>query len=204
MSGRLPLSACLLLLLAACSGPLYAPAPDYRPGDRFVYRDAGGKERVREVVETGPQGVVWRTESGVRFTKIDPFVPMVAWDGRTSVGRAVAVERSGDLWPLRRGARETIRAEFVRTSKKDGTEKRYTEIRECRVNRPRERTVPAGTFSVWKVICRRRHSEDGPVDRTWIWYWSPGLGHWVARVKKDADGGREELELVRFERGGQG
>ncbi len=201
MPGRSPLSACLLLLLAACAGPLYAPAPDHRPGDRFVYRDAEGKGRVYEVVAAGPEGVEWRTDSGVRFTRVDPFAPMVAWDGRTSTGRLVAMEREGGLWPLRRGARETIRAEFVRTSKKTGREERYTEIRECRVNRPRARTVPAGTFTVWKVICTRRRGEDGGVDRTWIWYWSPGLGQWVERVTKDADGSREELELVAFTRG---
>lgn len=192
---------CLLLpvLVAACAGPLYAPAPDYRPGDRFVYRDDEGRERVREVVAVGPEGVEWRTESGVRFTKIDPFVPMVAWDGRTSTGRLVAVEREGELWPLRRGARTEIRAEFVRTSKKTGKEKRYTELRTCRVNRPRARTVPAGTFVVWKVICERRRP-DGEVERKWIWYWSPGLGHWVERARKDADGGRERLELVAVSR----
>lgn len=191
----------LSLLLAACATPLYAPAPDYRPGDRFVYRDGEGKERVREVVAVGPEGVEWRTESGVRFTRADPFAPMVAWDGRTSTGRMVAMEREGELWPLRRGASARIRATFVRRSKEDGSERRYTEVRECRVNRAREHTVPAGRFAVWKVICRRV-GEGGKVEHTWIWYWAPGLGHWVERVEEDAAGTREELELVAVVRGG--
>lgn len=115
---RSPLSACLLLLLAACAGPLYAPAPDHRPGDRFVYRDAEGKGRVYEVVAAGPEGVEWRTDSGVRFTRVDPFAPMVARDGRTSTGRLVAMERESGLWPLRRGR--------ARRSARNSSERRRT------------------------------------------------------------------------------
>lgn len=186
----------LLGLLAGCATPMHAPAPDYRPGERFVYRDESGHERVREVVAVGAEGVEWRTESGVRFTKSDPFEPMVAWEGVRSTGRAERIEREGVLWPLARGARSTIRIDYARTSRKSGRTKRYSEFWSCKVNKPREREVPAGRFAVWKVVCKRQDPQTQEVDQTYIWYWSSGLGHWVERVKKDADGRRERLVLV--------
>ncbi len=193
----------LLPWLAACAAPGGAPTAAYRPGDRFVYVDSKGRETWREVVRVEETGqVVWRTDRGVTFTKVDPFVPMVAWDGRRTRGRALELEVRGDLHPARRGSRHTIRVVYEVIRKKDGKRRVREELWRCRVGKPRERTVPAGTFATSKVVCRRLDPATGEVLRTHVWYWSAGLGHWVERSKKWPDGRRQRLRLVRIERAG--
>ncbi len=196
-----------LLLFGGCAAPVpekgvtLAPAarPAYRVGDRFVYRTEKGEEAVREVEAVADGVVRWRTEKGFRFAKRDPFLPMIAFEGARSRGRAVAVAVEGDLWPLAPGRRSRIRLDYVKTDRQ-GRERRYREWWRCRVNRPREIAVPAGRFAVFKVLCKRYEPGTETVTRTHIWYWAPALGHWVRRVKKYADGRRRELELLRYRR----
>ncbi len=200
---RTAIAGCGLLLLAACATPALERT-GHLPGDRFVYVDARGRETVREVVRVDGERVTWRTDRGVTFVKVDPFVPMVAWDGRRTRGRTVALEVRGDLHPARKGSRRTVRVTYEVIRKKDGRRTRRTELWRCRAAGARERVVPAGVFPTWKVVCRRHDPETGEVLRTHVWYWSSGLGHWVERSKKWADGRRERLKLVRVERAGTG
>ncbi len=200
--------ALLVLLLAGCAGAgrPQLPAtvsegpPVYRPGDRFVYRNEKGERAVREVVAVRDGRVLWVTEEGFRFEKRDPFIPMVAFEGRRSRGWAESVRVEGELWPLAYRKRSRITIDYRRLDKRRGIERRYSENWRCRVNRPRSVEVPAGTFEVFKVVCKRFDPETEEVTRTHIWYWAPALGHWVKRVKKYADGRRKELELVAFAR----
>ena len=186
-------------LLAGCAATDPAGG-GYRPGDRFVYRTSDGRETVREVVAVEDGRVTWRTDRGVTFVKVDPFVPMVAWEGRRTRGRAVELDVRGDLHPARRGSRRVVRIVYEITRRADGRVERREELWRCRVGRARVRQVPAGSFATGKVVCRRHDPATGEVLRTHVWYWSPALGHWVERAKKWANGRRERLKLVRVER----
>jgi len=199
---RLPVLFAGLLLLAGCAAPI-ATSTSYRPGDRFVYRDQRGRETVREVVKVEGERVTWRTDRGVTFVKVDPFVPMVAWDGRRTRGRALELEVTGDLHPARKGSRRTVRVTYEVVSKKDGRRTVRREFWRCRARGARERVVPAGRFATFKVVCRQIDPATGEVRRTHVWYWSPSLGHWVERAKRRADGRRERLKLVRVQRAGR-
>ncbi len=212
---RFLLVSALLLPLAGCLGMgsrisrttvHLAPAaqPRYAKGDRFVYRTEKGTRAIREVVATTPDGTEWVTETGYRFRKdADIFVPRLAWQGRSSRGRALHLSRQGALWPLAARNEEFLTIDYERTDLRNGQVRRYQEFWRCRAGTPRRVRVPAGEFDTYKVVCKRRELETGKVTRTHIWYYAPRVGHYVLRIKKYANGRRKELALIEWKRGGE-
>jgi hypothetical protein len=180
-----------------------APLPTYQQGDSFVYQDRKGVSRVRRVVSVKGDRVDWVTEEDYRFTTYrNPFLPSLSWDGESSSGTMTSPLIPDQLWPLEYKNYAEIRPTYRKLEKDNGKTSEYEEHWRCKVNKPRNTTVPAGTFKTYKVLCRRYDPNDRKkVTRTHIWYYAPAVGHFVKRIKKYESGRRKTIELVSFTRG---
>lgn len=177
-----------------------AALPSYRAGDRFVYRDNKGVERVRSVVRTEGERVDWVTEEGYRFTSARNFaLPLLAWDGKSSAGRMLGRPDPNFLWPLREGARADITVRYNKRYKANNESKVYAEHWSCEVGRPRVVSVPAGRFASYEIVCKRFNAAK-KVTRTHIWYYAPEIGHFVKRIKKYRSKPDKIIELVSYQR----
>lgn len=182
-----------------------AALPSYRAGDRFVYRDNKGVERVRSVVRTEGDQVYWITEEGYRFTTLRNFaLPVLAWDGKSSAGRMLGRPDPDLLWPLREGGRADITVRYTKRYKTKNETKTYDEHWSCQVDRPRVVTVPAGRFETYEIVCKRLDAATKKVTRTHIWYYAPEIGHFVKRIKKYRSKPDKIIELVSYRRAATG
>jgi hypothetical protein len=177
--------------------PAPADAPFWQVGDTWVFRweSPQGKGVTvwtvdREetvdgvqcyVVKSGPWNSYWRKSDlafhldkhgGVIVTRYDP--PQVRY-----------------VWPLVAGARWEQR--YRRENRRKGETREVTMA--CEIEADEAITVPAGTFTTRKIVCRNTATET-IMHETW---YAPEVKTWV-RERGRFSFGLQERELIAFER----
>jgi len=159
-----------------------AAAPSYRRGDAFIY-DNG---RVERFAGSNDGGLVWRFLSGRKFVRdASFFVPILQWNTSRSKGARILSGAPRKIWPLRPGKSTRFSIVTNATSRrgdqdwKDAKSRRSAQFWKCRTGQETEIEVPAGVFAVLPIACVQFSSGTMRKLRQRIWYYAPGVGHYV-------------------------
>lgn len=191
----------LALALAACGGPIGAPAPtppasgppppssvdsppEWRPGDQWVYAWSSRAESGTKIVEM----VEVREVNGVpfyivRFGGLDHFYTRdLHWAGTMrdqKVETRMVPPQPWFVWPLEAGRRWTHRGTY------EERESKRQHISSFAVVGPEVVEVPAGRFTALKVV------REGGQDTDEYWY-APEVRFYARWVGRRADARFEE------------
>jgi len=106
-------------------------------------------------------------------------------------GSQEVADVEGELFPLEVGKTMRMRVTGSGTRFPEGWEVART----CEVVAEERVTVPAGTYDMFKIVCRQGK-------RTYTWYYAPEIAHPVFYLNRHADLGGSPQQLVRYERAG--
>lgn len=165
-----------------------APQPLYQPGDTYVFNDDGNVVQ-EQVVGVTPDRVTWTNDSGLIWTTTNELVtPQLSWSSHPELGRGrqSIIGNPGTLFPLQEG---NIVAYGIRGSSEKVPTGWEDEVR-CVVAGQEDVTVPAGTFTTFRIDCKRKN-----VDTSL--YYAPVAQNYVLRERTFANSGsRKELMSV--------
>lgn len=164
-----------------------APAPIYSAGDSFVYND-NGEVTKEQVVSVAPDRVVWTNDNSLIWTKDTALVtPQLRWSSHPELGRGQqSITGSPDqLFPLREG---NVIAYSVRGSAENAPAG-WQEEHRCAVSGQEDVTVPAGTYTTFRIDCQRK----GYLD---TYFYSPVVQNYVLRLRDFGNGGVTRKELL--------
>lgn len=165
-----------------------APKPIYQPGDTFVFNDDGTVVQ-EQVVGVAPDRVTWTNDSGLIWTSTNELVtPQLSWSSHPELGRGrqTVIGNPGALFPLQEG---NVVAFGVRGSSEKVPTGWEDELR-CVVAGQQNVTVPAGTFTTFRIDCKRK-------DLTQSLYYAPVAQNYVLRERTFANAkSRKELISV--------
>ncbi|WP_323795649.1 SPOR domain-containing protein [Nisaea sp.] len=165
-----------------------APQPLYQPGDTYVFNDDGNVVQ-EQVVGVTPDRVTWTNDSGLIWTTTNELVtPQLSWSSHPELGRGrqSIIGNPGTLFPLQEG---NIVAYGIRGSSEKVPTGWEDEVR-CVVAGQEDVTVPAGTFTTYRIDCKRKN-----VDTSL--YYAPVAQNYVLRERTFANSrSRKELMSV--------
>ena len=194
-----------LFILTACKttgmssilgGGETATLPTFQVGDQFEYINDRKEKVIRTVTAVQGETVAWDTETSYHYVGYRNFIlPRIQWEGVHSRGRAISGLPADLLWPLVPGTEKTFTVEFERYDKVKKQSRQYEQKWTCKVYKPREVKVPAGTFDANKITCKEK-SKKGRAMRTRQWFYAPSIGNFVKRVKRYKDGATLNMDLV--------
>lgn len=151
-----------------------APKPVYQPGDTYVFNDDGTVVQ-EQVVGVTPDRVTWTNDSGLIWTTTNELVtPQLSWSSHPELGRGrqVVIGNPGTLFPLQEG---NIVAFGIRGSSEKVQAGWEDELR-CVVAGQEDVTVPAGTFTTFRIDCKRKDVETSI-------YYAPVAQNYVLRER---------------------
>jgi hypothetical protein len=163
-----------------------APAPIYAAGDTFVYTENGQPTR-EQVVSVAPDRVVWTNDSGLIWTKDTALVtPQLRWSSHPELGRGqqTIIGSPEQLFPLQEG---NVIAYSVRGSAENAPAG-WQEEHRCAVSGQEDVQVPAGTYTTFRIDCRRKDFLDS-------YFYSPVVQNYVLRIR-DFGTGQSRKELL--------
>lgn len=165
-----------------------APEPLYQPGDTYVFNDDGNVVQ-EQVVGVTPDRVTWTNDSGLIWTTTNELVtPQLSWSSHPELGRGRQniIGNPGTLFPLQEG---NIVAFGIRGSSEKVPTGWEDEVR-CVVAGQEDVTVPAGTFTTYRIDCKRKNVETSL-------YYAPVAQNYVLRERTFANSrSRKELMSV--------
>lgn len=165
-----------------------APQPLYQPGDTYVFNDDGNVVQ-EQVVGVTPDRVTWTNDSGLIWTTTNELVtPQLSWSSHPELGRGrqSIIGNPGTLFPLQEG---NIVAYGIRGSSEKVPTGWEDEVR-CVVAGQEDVTVPAGTFTTYRINCKRKN-----VDTSL--YYAPAAQNYVLRERTFANSrSRKEMMSV--------
>ncbi|MEQ8334429.1 hypothetical protein [Nisaea sp.] len=165
-----------------------APQPLYQPGDTYVFNDDGNVVQ-EQVVGVTPDRVTWTNDSGLIWTTTNELItPQLSWSSHPELGRGRQniIGNPGTLFPLQEG---NIVAYGVRGSSEKVPAGWEDEVR-CVVAGQEDVTVPAGTFTTFRIDCKRKN-----VDTSL--YYAPVAQNYVLRERTFSNSrSRKELMSV--------
>ena len=151
-----------------------ASQPIYQPGDTYVYNDDGNVVQ-EQVVGVTPDRVTWTNDSGLIWTTTNELItPQLSWSSHPELGRGRQniIGNPGTLFPLQEG---NIVAYGIRGSSEKVPTGWEDEVR-CVVAGQEDVTVPAGTFTTFRIDCKRKN-----VDTSL--YYAPAAQNYVLRER---------------------
>ena len=178
----------------AAIGPPAAPV--WKVGDEWAFREESPRWKgtfvwsvEREETLGGVEYYVVRSsgEREIYYRKGDLAWHMDKVAGAVEVRAVPADVRY--VWPLAVGMRWEFT--FTREAPRDRTTEER--IRNCEVEREERTTVPAGTFSTLKIVCRDKRTGSIALE---MWY-GPEVRHWV-KWHGYWPWGLQERELIAF------
>jgi hypothetical protein len=188
----------LALLTAAAVLPAPIAMPAYEPGDAFVFSDG----RVERVIRDEGKQIVWSGLSGPSYKRSRNFiVPVLDWrSGRGSGTREVRGNPDA-LWPISggKGGGKSARFRVITETKANpqAAARRSVSLWVCSTSKPRQFTVPAGSFSAIPVKCERYSPTTMRLIEQREWAYAPELGHYIRRVTVNyLRGTTRSVELV--------
>jgi hypothetical protein len=165
-----------------------APKPIYAPGDTFVYNDQGNLVQ-EQVVSVSPDRVVWTNDAGLIWTSgPDLVTPALSWssDPELGRGRQIVIGDPSQLFPLQEGKQVA----FGVRGNSENVPTGWQDENRCVVSGQEDITVPAGTFTTFRIDCQRR-------DYVASIYYAPVVQNYVLRARKFEKGeSRKELVSV--------
>lgn len=165
-----------------------APKPLYQPGDTYVFNDDGNVVQ-EQVVGVTPDRVTWTNDSGLIWTTTNELVtPQLSWSSHPELGRGrqTVIGNPGTLFPLQEG---NIVAFGIRGNSEKVPTGWEDELR-CVVAGQEDVTVPAGTFTTFRIDCKRKDVESSL-------YYAPVAQNYVLRERTFANSrSRKELMSV--------
>jgi hypothetical protein len=165
-----------------------APKPLYQPGDTYVFNDDGTVVQ-EQVVGVTPDRVTWTNDSGLIWTTTNELVtPQLSWSSHPELGRGrqTVIGNPGTLFPLQEG---NIVAFGIRGNSEKVPTGWEDELR-CVVAGQEDVTVPAGTFTTFRIDCKRKDVETSL-------YYAPVAQNYVLRERIFANSrSRKELMSV--------
>jgi len=155
----------------------HAERPLFVIGDKYSFNNP---EITWEVTAVHGQRVYWRSASGdEQVTSTNPLLPAFAWQSkRRGSGQRIISNKTGDIFPLKIGARMTFRSTVSTDKPPFGWEFEWS----CDVMGKERVTVPAGAFDSFRVECGRRGS------REFVFYYVPEIGHYARMEAIGPDG----------------
>ena len=165
--------------------------PVFSIGDRYRFDNP---EITWEVTAVHGERVYWRSASGdEQVTSSNPLLPAFAWQStRRGSGQRIISNRSGDLFPLKVGAKMSFRSTVSTDKPPFGWEFEWS----CEVVGKANITVPAGVFDSFRVLCGRQGS------RELTFYYVPEIGHYARMEAIGSDGKKTATRnLVAYEHG---
>jgi len=178
------------------------PKPDWTVGMstdmiNLESDEAGGSEIV-EVLSNGDLRIASKRESGgancVWVNGDDWFSPAKSWQqcgtGEWSSGTNKVTIVSGNLWPLKDGAKAVYKKVPTSSTGRVGTE----ETRKCEVIGSVSIQLFSEDFDAMKIVCKTR-KWDNTVD-TRVWYWTEEHREIKYRRTNNKKGVIDEFELV--------
>ena len=164
------------------------PKPLYQPGDTYVFNDDGNVVQ-EQIVGVTPDRVTWTNDSGLIWTTTNEIVtPQLSWSSHPELGRGRQniIGNPGTLFPLQEG---NISAFGIRGSSEKVPTGWEDEVR-CAVSGQEDVTVPAGTFTTYRIDCSRKNVETSI-------YYAPVAQNYVLRERTFANSrSRKELMSV--------
>ena len=164
------------------------PKPLYQPGDTYIFNDDGNVVQ-EQVVGVTPDRVTWTNDSGLIWTTTNEIVtPQLSWSSHPELGRGRQniIGNPGTLFPLQEG---NISAFGIRGSSEKVPTGWEDEVR-CAVSGQEDVTVPAGTFTTYRIDCSRKNVETSL-------YYAPVAQNYVLRERTFANSrSRKELMSV--------
>ncbi|WP_420405357.1 SPOR domain-containing protein [Nisaea sp.] len=151
-----------------------APKPLYQPGDTYVFNDDGNVVQ-EQVVGVTPDRVTWTNDSGLIWTTTNELVtPQLSWSSHPELGRGrqTVIGNPGSLFPLQEG---NIVAFGIRGNSEKVPTGWEDELR-CVVTGQEDVTVPAGTFTTFRIDCKRKDVETSL-------YYAPVAQNYVLRER---------------------
>lgn len=151
-----------------------ASQPLYQPGDTYVFNDDGNVVQ-EQVVGVTPDRVTWTNDSGLIWTTTNELItPQLSWSSHPELGRGRQniIGNPGTLFPLQEG---NIVAFGIRGSSEKVPTGWEDEVR-CVVAGQEDVTVPAGTFTTFRIDCKRKN-----VDTSL--YYAPVAQNYVLRER---------------------
>ncbi|UUX49736.1 SPOR domain-containing protein [Nisaea acidiphila] len=165
-----------------------APKPLYQPGDTYVFNDDGTVVQ-EQVVGVTPDRVTWTNDSGLIWTTTNELVtPQLSWSSHPELGRGrqTVIGNPGTLFPLQEG---NIVAFGIRGNSEKLPTGWEDELR-CVVAGQEDVTVPAGTFTTFRIDCKRKDVETSL-------YYAPVAQNYVLRERVFSNSrSRKELMSV--------
>ena len=171
----LVLGACTNLNIRPVSRPMApAPLPQYKVGDKFVFKVAI-VEDAHEVVAVNSKSITIKSPVFGTLTQPIDFSNPESWTGGiTQAYTARQDQELSGLFPLKVGNRVSGTGTFTYNST-------GTYARNCTVDKQVSVTVPAGNFDTYQIECVMKYTWPSgtnlEIDR--IWY-APTINHWVA------------------------
>ena len=151
-----------------------APLPQYKVGDKFVFKVAILEDE-QVVVAVNEKTVTIKSSAFGTLTQYKDFSTPESWTGGfTQAYSARPDQVLSGFFPLKVGNRVSGSGSFTYNST-------GTYVRTCIVEDQVRVTVPAGSFDTYQIECEMKYTYPSgtnlEIDR--IWY-SPEINHWVA------------------------
>ena len=169
----------LLAASAALAAPV--PLPRYQPGDAFVFSDG----RVERVIADDGEGtrVTWAGLSGSSYRRGRNFVvPVLQWRSGRGTGQREVRGNPDALWPIGKGKSARFRVITETRANPQASVKRSVSLWVCKTSKPKQFTVPAGTYDTIPVKCDRYSPTTMRLLEQREWDYAPEIGHFVRRV----------------------
>lgn len=190
----------MFALFAAAAAALPAPIamPVYEPGDAYVYSDG----RVERVIRAEGQQMVWSGLSGASYKRSRNFiVPVLEWRSGRGTGMRQVRGDPDALWPISgsKGGGKSARFRVITETKANpqASAKRSVSLWVCSTSKPKQFTVPAGSYTAIPVKCERYSPTTMRLIEQREWDYAPELGHYIRRVTVNyLRGTTRKVELV--------
>ncbi len=174
----LVLGACTNLNIRPVSRPMApAPLPQYKVGDKFVFKVAI-VEDAHEVVAVNSKSITIKSPVFGTLTQPRDFSnPENRTGGITQAYTARQDQALSGLFPLKVGNRVSGTGSFTYNSK-------GTYARSCTVDKQVRVTVPAGNFDTYQIECVMNYTVPSGtnLESDRIWY-APKINRWVAIIR---------------------
>lgn len=169
----------ILPALAAAAAFVPLELPQYTPGDAFVYSDG----RVERVIADDGTRLTWAGLSGPSYRRSRNFVvPVLQWRSGRGTGRREVRGNPDALWPLGKPRSARFRVVTQTRATPQSGIKRSVSLWVCKTGKPRDYTVPAGTFNAVPVLCDRYSPTTMRLLERREWDYAAEIGHYVRRV----------------------
>ena len=192
----------ILNVAAGAAEPPMAPLPPMPSvGDEIVWKKSGVEgDYIVKVIATKKDTFTLKSPSGATTKYSRNFiVSPISWTNAKGELRGevkVVSGRPNSLFPL-----DTEKSTSFLDSgyTKDGGHEWQGILQLCYVKSTESLSVPAGTFDVYKVNCRKVKG-DWWMNMTWDY--APSVGYYVKKIEEHSNGKLGTWELIRYKKAG--